>query len=45
MYSKTRDYKHYENFIKIVEESDIIKKFNLDLDSFIIKFENKYFNI
>ena len=45
MYSKTKDYKYYDNFIKIVSETNLINKFNLDLDSFFIKFEDKYLNI
>ena len=45
MYLKTKDYKYYDNFIKTVSETDLINKFNLDLDSFFIKFENKYLNI
>ena len=43
MYLKTKDYKYYDNFIKTVSETNLINKFNLDLDSFFIKFENKYF--
>ena len=45
MYLKTKDYKYYDNFIKEVSETNLINKFNLDLDSFFIKFENKYLNI
>ena len=45
MYSITKDYKYYDNFIKIASETNLINKFNLDLDSFFIKFENKYLNI
>tara|TARA_Y100000591_G_C21851500_1_gene711982 strand:+ start:2502 stop:3428 length:927 start_codon:yes stop_codon:yes gene_type:complete len=45
LYSKTKDYKYYENFINIVSENDLIHKFNLDLDSFFIKFENKYLKV
>ena len=45
MYSKTKDYKYYVNFMKIVKETDLVDKFNLDLDSFFIKLENKYLNI
>ena len=44
MYMKTKDYKYYDNFLKIVSENNLINKFNLDLDSFFIKFENKYLN-
>ena len=44
MYSNTRDYKFYDNYLKIVTEKNLVEKFNLDLDSFFIKFENKYFN-
>ena len=45
MYLKTKDYKYYDSFIKTVSETNMINKFNLDLDSFFIKFENKYLNI
>ena len=45
MYLRTKDYKYYDNFIKEVSETNLINKFNLDLDSFFIKFENKYLNI
>ena len=44
-YSKTKDYKYYDNFLETVTENNQIDKFNLDLDSFFIKFENKYLNI
>ena len=44
MYLKTKDYKYYDNFLKIVSENNLINKFNLDLDSFFIKFEKKYLN-
>ena len=45
MYSDTKDFKYYENLIKIVTETSLINKFSLDLDSFFIKFENRYLNI
>ncbi len=45
MYLRTNDYKYYDNFIHTVTETNLINKFNLDLDSFFIKFENKYLNI
>ncbi len=45
MYLKTKDYKYYDNYLKIISENNLINKFNLDLDSFFIKFENKYLNI
>ena len=45
MYSKTKDYKYYNNFIKTITETNVIDKFNLDLESFFIKFEDKYLNI
>ena len=45
MYSKTKDYRYYDNLLKIASESNLINKLNLDLDSFFIKFENKYLNI
>ena len=44
MYSNTRDYKYYDNYLKIVTEKNLVEKFNLDLDNFFIKFENKYLN-
>ena len=45
MYLKTNDYKYYDFLIKTASENNQINKFNLDLDSFFIKFENKYLNI
>ena len=45
MYSTTKDFKYYNNFIKTVTEANLINKFNLDLDNFFIKFEDKYLNI
>ncbi len=45
MYLKTNDYKYYDFLIKTALENNQINKFNLDLDSFFIKFENKYLNI
>ena len=45
MYLITKDYKYYDNFIKTVYETNLINKFNLDLDSFFIKFDSKYLNI
>ena len=45
MYSKTKDYKYYNNFIKTITETNVIDRFNLDLESFFIKFEDKYLNI
>ena len=45
MYLRTKDYKYYDNFISTITETNLINKFNLDLDSFFIKFENKYLNI
>ena len=44
MYLKTKENKYYNNFLKIVSENNQINKFNLDLDSFFIKFENNYLN-
>ena len=44
MYSKTKDYKYYEFFLKTVNDKNLNDKFNLDLESFFIKFENNYFN-
>ena len=41
----SRSSKYYDNLIKTVSETSLINKFNLDLDSFFIKFENKYLNI
>ncbi len=45
MYLKTKEYKYYDIFLKIVSENNLINNFNLDLDSFFAKFENKYLNI
>ena len=45
MYSKTKDVKYYNNLMQIVSENNLVNKFNLDLDTFFIKFENKYLNI
>ena len=45
MYLKTNDYKYYDNYLKTISENNLINKFNLDLDSFFIKFEKKYLNI
>ncbi len=45
MYSKTKDYKYYNFLLETVADNNIINKFNLDLDSFFLKFENKYLNI
>ncbi len=45
MYSETKDFKYYNNFIKAISENNLINKFNLDLDSFFIKFEKNYLNI
>ncbi len=45
MYSKTNDIKYYNSLLETVSENSMVNKFNLDLDSFFIKFENKYLNI
>ena len=45
MYSKTKDYKYYDSFLKSISENNLNMKFNLDLDSYFIQFGNKYFNI
>ncbi len=45
MYLETKDYKYFDLFLKIVSENNLINKYNLDIDSFFIKFENKYLNI
>ena len=37
MYSETKEFKYYNNFIKAISENNLISKFNLDLDSFFIK--------
>ena len=42
MYLKTKDIKYYDNLLKIVTENNMINEFNLDLDSFFIKFEDKF---
>ena len=44
MYLKTKDNKYYNNYLKTVSENNLFNKFNLDLDSFFIQFENKYLN-
>ncbi len=45
MYSLTKDYRYYDNYLNIIFENSLINKFNLDLDIFFIKFEEKYLNI
>ncbi len=45
MYSNTKDFKYYNSLLEIVSENNLVIKFNLDLDSFFLKFENKYLNI
>ena len=45
LYSKTKDYEYYDYFIKSVSENNLFNKFNLDIESFFIKFENKYLNL
>ena len=45
MYYQTKNNKYYENFLNIVDENNLINKFNLDIESFFIKFENKYLNV
>tara|TARA_B100000579_G_C22726402_1_gene801951 strand:+ start:212 stop:1138 length:927 start_codon:yes stop_codon:yes gene_type:complete len=45
MYLNTKDNKYYSSFIEIVTETNLINKFNLDFESFIIKLENKYLKI
>ncbi len=45
LYSKTNDYKYYDCLLETVTDNNLINKFNLDLDSFFLKFENKYLNI
>ncbi len=45
MYLNTNKTLYYDIFLKVISENDLINKFNLDLDSFFIKFENKYLNI
>ena len=45
MFSKTRNLKYYDSYLEAVTENNKINQFNLDLDSFFIKFENKYLNI
>ncbi len=44
-YINTLDYKYYDLFLKTVSENNLINKFNLDIDSFFVKFENKYLKI
>tara|TARA_B100001121_G_C18671025_1_gene613844 strand:+ start:520 stop:1446 length:927 start_codon:yes stop_codon:yes gene_type:complete len=45
MYSKTHDYRYYDSLLESVFENNLVNKFNLDLDSFFIKFRNKYLKI
>ncbi len=45
MYMTTKDYKYYDILLKFISENNLINKYSLDLDSFFIKFENKYLNI
>ncbi len=45
MYSETKESKYYDFFLKTITENNLINKFNLDLDSFFVKFEKKYLNI
>ena len=45
MYLKTKDYKYYDKYLETISDNNLINKFNLDLDSFFIKFENNYLNI
>ena len=45
MYLTSKDSKYYDIFLKIISENNQINKFNLDLDSFFIKYEHKYLNI
>ncbi len=45
MYYLTKNNKYYENFLNMVDENNLINKFNLDIESFFIKFENKYLNL
>ena len=45
LFKKTKDYKYYDYFFKSISDNDLLYKFNLDLDSFFIKFYNKYLNI
>ena len=45
MYSETKDHKYYDSFLKFITENNLINKYNLDLDSFFVKFEKKYLNI
>ena len=45
LFKKTKDYKYYDYFLKSISDNNLLNKFNLDLDSFFIKFHNKYLNI
>tara|TARA_B100001029_G_scaffold179760_1_gene190832 strand:+ start:5370 stop:6296 length:927 start_codon:yes stop_codon:yes gene_type:complete len=45
MYLKTKDNKYYDKYLETISDNHLINKFNLDLDSFFIKFENNYLNI
>ena len=45
MYSKTNDFRYYDFLLETITDNNLFNKFNLDLDSFFLKFENKYLNI
>ena len=45
MYYQTKNNTYYETFLNIVDENNLINKFNLDIESFFIKFEKKYLNV
>jgi len=44
MYAKTKNNKYYIDLLKIISENNDINKYNLDLETFFIKFENMYLN-
>lgn len=45
MYLDTKDNKYYDKYLETISDNNLINKFNLDTDSFFIKFQNNYLNI
>lgn len=45
MYLDTKDNKYYDKYLETISDNNLINKFNLDTDSFFIKFENKYLKV
>ena len=44
MYAKTKNNMYYTELLKIISENNNINKYNLDPETFFIKFENMYLN-